>query len=100
MTPNPVVQETRTNPLTADEQAILAELQRLFDTGCEEVPDELIARIRSTIHWRRDDPVSVERALYFAEHDPFLKRESDLITEEFAFTARDELADYPWGDAT
>ncbi len=88
MTPNTPASETQTNPLSVEEQAIRDELHQLFDAGSEDVPAEFIARVRSTICWRADDPASVERMLYFAAGDPFLKRESDQITSEFEWNQR------------
>jgi len=77
-----------------EEQALLEELKRLAHAGCEEVPPELIARIKTTIHWSIDDPDSVERAMYFMEEDPFLRREVNLIQAEFAPAEMDGLEDY------
>ncbi len=79
------------NPLTPEEQAILTELQRLFDAGYEEIPEEFYEYAKRTLIWSFDDPPSLDRALYFMAHDPFYRRESRLIDEEFARMALSDL---------
>jgi hypothetical protein len=71
--------------LTAEERQLLAELQRLFDAGVEEVDDAFAARLRATLRWSDDDPASPERAACFAAHDPYLQREMRAIQRDFAW---------------
>jgi hypothetical protein len=81
------------NILTPAEREILAELQALAAAGVEAIDEALLARIKSTIHWSFDDPESMKRAVVFAAHDPFLRREVEAINREFAVADRDGLKD-------
>jgi hypothetical protein len=81
------------NPLTPEQQALLEELQRLYASGCEEVPDELIDRIRRLLRWSWDDPLSIERSVHFMAHDPYYQRELRAVNEDFACTDADGLRD-------
>ncbi len=76
--------EVVANPLTPEEQAILTELQECFDAGHEEIPEEFYERMKRTLIWSWDDPASIERSLYFMAHDPYYRRESRAIEEDFA----------------
>lgn len=81
------------NPLTAEEQAILDELQRLFAAGYQEVPQEFIDRIDRTIKWDLNDPAAVQRSLYFMARDPYYQREAKIISREFAAAETAEIKD-------
>ena len=87
----PLPDESGGSPLTAEEQAILEELQRLAAAGCEEVPPESVGRIKQTLKWNMNDPADVERSLYFMGRDPFLLREVRAISADFAALERDDL---------
>jgi hypothetical protein len=95
MASNDVVQpKSEVNPLTPQERELLSELQRYFADGYEELPAEMVVRVRATLHWDRENPADMERAMYFAVHDPYFMREVKTINKEFARAEGDGLEDY------
>jgi hypothetical protein len=80
--------------LTPDELMLLQRLQKLAAEGCEEIDEETTAMAKRVLKWSWDDPASIERAAYFSGFDPFLRRESDAISKEFAVADNDGLEDF------
>jgi hypothetical protein len=89
--PQPANGEAVPNPLNAEQQALLAELQQAFAAGHEEIPEDLYERITRAMPWSWDDQASLDRAAYFMAHDPYYRREARLIDEDFARATLSDL---------
>jgi len=81
-------------PLSEQEERLLKVLRLLTEIvpdAPDQVEDHLWTLVAKHLKWSWDDPESIKRTLPFAALDPYLKRESDLISEEFACAEGDGL---------
>jgi hypothetical protein len=60
----------------------------------EQVEQFVWSLVRRHLKWDFSDPTSLERAMAFAALDPFLRREVEMISAEFASAEQDGLEDY------
>jgi hypothetical protein len=81
-------------PLSEQEQRLIKALRllaRILPDAADRVEFHLWTLVGENLKWSYTDPESIKRSMAFAAIDPFLKRESDLITAEFACAEGDGL---------
>ena len=81
-------------PLSMQEERLIKALRLLAEIlpdAPDQVESHLWTLVAKHLKWSWDDPESMKRTLPFAALDPYLKRESALITEELACTEGDGL---------
>ena len=95
------IQQPSTDPpaLSEREEKLIATLRllvRIAPSAWDEIERFLWTLVERDHKWSYDDPASMQLALEFMALDPFLKRESDAITKDFASTLGDGLEHLPW----
>jgi len=69
-------------------------LKKLESTCTDQVEEFVWSLVGKHLKWSFEDPASIERAGEFMALDPFLRRESEAISADFACTLMDGLEKY------
>jgi hypothetical protein len=83
--------------LTPQEERLIKTLrllQQIEPTAADQVEQFLWSLVSRYLTWSYSDPASLDRAMEFAGLDPFLRREVEILNEEFRCTEADGLEDY------
>jgi hypothetical protein len=84
-------------PLTPQEQRLIKTLRLLqtLEPKCVDQTEEFVwTLVGKHLKWSYSDSASIERAVAFMALDPFLRREVEAISADFACTLMDGLEEY------